>query len=144
MEVVWTPAAGRNMTGLYRALGPDGGASTLELLALAPTGDGGLELRFRHFGADVQPWGSERDGPLVLRAAPVAPDDPGARRVRFVAVAPGAAVPAIVYDLRAPDRLHVAVTLAGEADPTFTVEFDRVGPPPDAGAAAPAAAAPRR
>ncbi len=129
VEEAWTAPVGGNMTGLYRALGADGSTRTLELLALAPTEDGGLELRFRHFHADLQPWALERDGPLVLRAAPASATDPDARRVRFTAVDPGASVRAITYDVRERGRLHVSVALAGEPDPTFEVRFERAAVP---------------
>lgn len=63
-EEVTTPAAGGAIVSTFRVTKGDA-TVTLELVVYTMTEDG-LEMRFRHFSADLKPW---EEAPIVMRLA---------------------------------------------------------------------------
>ncbi len=65
LEEVWSPPHAGMMIGAFRLVTPEGRTPVVELETLAER-NGGIELRFRHFSAQLEPWESP-DLPLILK-----------------------------------------------------------------------------
>ena len=65
-EEIWLPPSNGQMTGALRSFNAEGELLLLELLTITEI-EGGVEYRLRHFDAEMAPWESETDAPMVLR-----------------------------------------------------------------------------
>lgn len=109
-QELWSQPDGDNMVGVFRWQRPDGSPMVLEILILRQT-DAGLHLRYRHFDADLTPWKSEADGPIVLKAVRVE-----GTTARFENAAPDADPSAVTYT-RDNNQLRVDIDFSGDRNP---------------------------
>ena len=61
----WSEPRAGMMMGMFRKIGPDGKTVVLEFEQIIET-PSGIEFRFKHFSADLEPW-EESKQPLTLR-----------------------------------------------------------------------------
>lgn len=65
LEETWSPASGDAMVGMLRwARG--GSVWLYEMVAIEASEEHGLEFLLRHFSRELEPWDSEKDGPLRM------------------------------------------------------------------------------
>lgn len=64
LEENWLPPVGDSMLATFRWL-RDGKAWLFEMMSIEVDEDGQLVFRLRHFDRGLEPWDSERDGPLT-------------------------------------------------------------------------------
>lgn len=119
-EEWWSAPAGRNMTGALRAVDSSGEATLFELMTIRPV-PGGYRMRLRHFGAGLDPWASEADGPIELTTAGME----GGVAVFTDADASAGGLRRMRYDLSEPGRMMVTLEF-GEGREPLVVAFERV------------------
>lgn len=66
MEEIWCPPhhADGSTAGVLRWTEADGTVRMYELMSLTPVADRSIAFQLRHFGAGMQPWASETEGPF--------------------------------------------------------------------------------
>lgn len=111
MQEVWMPAHGNNMTGVLRWYADDGSVRMWELVTITAEPDA-VRMRIRHFDTDVNPWGSEADGPMVLRLR-----GGGEKELVFDAEHRSGAVESITYLIEQDRSLSVTLSFGEERDP---------------------------
>lgn len=124
-QEMWMAPEHGQMTGALRSFDEGGVLRLLELLTLTQT-DQGLVYSARHFDAAMNPWASEADGPLTVRAT----EAPG-ETIRFEPVEAGGALESITFDLSKPGHVRVSIAFVIESSrEPLVLDFERVGDAP--------------
>ncbi len=121
-EEVWLPPRNGQMTGAMRSFDADGKLLLLELLTIAEI-EGGVEYRLRHFDAEMTPWESEAESPLIMRGSRFVDG-----RVLFDEVEGADTLAGAIIDLGTPDRMSFVLSFSKDTGGgAFRLTFERIG-----------------
>ena len=104
MDEHWFPPEHGSTTGMLRWFADDGSIRMLELLAITPGADDGVDFRLRHFDGAMTPWEAEKDAPM---SGVIASHAPGKLVIRLTGNARDTET--LTYERAGEDGLRVTI-----------------------------------